>query len=317
MNLAKKIIVLDKPFMRLDMSSAVAHTALVVGALLWSLIRGEELVLSALVSLAFSYIAFLALRLMGASRLSSVGVSLLLLAICYQVGLASLAQIGVFGVIVLLCTQYFKYPTKFFSILLGVIGGLLAAGMGANGYLALLVLFLAVSTRLVWHLAVERLGKKQLILLVAKTILVFSIAAGAFLIFDRYISFDWPVDSHTRAPAVNGVLAAVVGLLVLRGLWANLLLKTKRSPMHRGIRLYFLALALLIVGLVTLFEAAGTHVFAHGFFERVEALGLTTYSVELLVFVVYAVALLVADGIDRSLFEETAWSRRLRSKLSL
>jgi hypothetical protein len=314
MYLTNKLLGFDALHARIDLQRMPTYLLTILAAVAWGVLgSGRNVVLAIGLATVFLLIFRLTLSRLGASRLSSVCFSVLLLVLCRDLSLNRLAELALFGVVILLTLEYFKERTKVAAMISGTSMGLIAAGMDNMGVLVLFIFLFAVAMRVMWHAVVERLSKKHFILFAIKAGIASALAVGVFVTVNPYIHFDWGSLHYMSWPSISWGYWLVAGLLMIRGLWATLLLETDRSPLCRGLRIFFVVFGLALVGLAVLLRSVGTDLLSPQFFAKLQAMGLTTYSVELAVFAIYAGVLLMTAGIDRSLYKDTPLARKVRS----
>lgn len=317
MALTNKLFGLDVLHTRIDLLRTPTHILTLLVALVWAVWGGNHTnrFLAFLVGIALLVAFRLSLSRLGVSRISSFISSVGLLALYWRADLELIAELVILATVIVLIVEYFKKPTKFLAVLASAIVGILAAGMEDKGALLLVTFLSLIFIRVFWHSAFERLSKKQFILFGVKAFIATLVSLGVFMALNPILHFDWMHRSFTSLPHVNTWILVIVIFLCLRGLWATLLLKTNRSPLQRGLRIFLVFYGLLVLAVITLLRHWGDDIFAPDFLNSLRDIGITTYSVEILFLAIYAAILLATAGLDRSLYKDTSAMRALQSKL--
>lgn len=302
---------------RIDLHPYVAFPAMLLVAVIWAAVGGEPLTigeygLRLLASMLFLG-AGLAVLWFGASRLSALLVTILAVLVGWWLSPVELAGLASFGAVAVLSATYFQHPTKGNAVLLGVFVGLLAAGMGYKAQAVLVLFALLLIGRLLWHLSVERITKKRLVLFFIKLVFALSGAIAVWLVAAAPISFPFATAAFTLPTAVWPAVLIIAGLISLRGLFGTGLLKTARSPKWRGIRLFLLAFGVTMAALIVLLDRFGSEVFTGQVLEWFYELGLASYNLELLMPALFGLLLAFSAGVDRSLYKNAWLARRLQT----
>lgn len=159
----------------------------------------------------------------------------------------------------------------------------------------------------------ERINKRNLALYIAKACTASGLSVAIFLLFrDIDNNFPWAMASYTTSVTLPGVVAIVVGLIMLYGLWATILLRTARSPKYRALRLYFVFFGVGVITLIGLLREFGDSLFLPTVTQWLTQHGFMAFSVEASIFLIYALVLLWSAGIDRFLYKDTIEARKFR-----
>lgn len=312
MQLLKHFFFYDSLHKRVDVHRYITYVIIAGIALIWALMGNPTLKQYAsrlLIGLAFMCLVRVCLVRLSASRLSSVVLSVMAFIVLAGLRPRALVEIGMFIGFLLVCLEFCKLRTKFAAIAAGVILGLLAAGAGVSAKAMIILFILFLTTRLIWHIGLERISKVELVLFAAKIIVASAIALALYYGLRDHIDFPWSGIGYVPVPHVSAWVLVPLGLLALRGLWGTLLLETERSPQGRGIRMY-LAFTSVIVWFTGLFvQHLGNDVFAVPFLSHLAAIGLTSDNIQIHVFGLYAILLFASEGIDRSLNRNTTIGR--------
>lgn len=318
MNLKNPLFDYDVLHARIDARPVAAYILMAVGALLWGLL-GHGTILDALTrsltALALIVIVYLSVYRFGASRLSSVISGLLAIVLFRGLDVFQMAELATLSLVVLVVAEYFRYPTKGLAAVAGASVGLIAAGMDKKGALILVLFLSALGLRTIWHAVVERISKKQFILFIIKACIAAAVTTIVFLVANPYIHFGWAGGDLLPWMSLPWALTLILVIFIIRGLWATLLLRTVRSPLYRATRMFFVLLGIFIVLVVTFLRLWGDNIFLPRVLDNLQKAGLTAYSSEAFIFVLYASALLLTAGIDRFLFRDTVEARKMHRVL--
>lgn len=318
MNLTKVLFFYDTKHHRIDLAWTMTHllTAIASCAVaIFSPLTSDNFLTSLVLALLFTIICRITLRSLGASRLSSLIVGIAALSFFSGYMPEQLLSVTIYIFTLLVIIEFMKLSQKNMALVAGLLIGLLAVFAGSAGPALIVLALLLLFCRIGWRLFFERLSKKALVKLCIKTILAAILLLGVYWILaDRVHT---PLGGLLPLPTVDWLWLLVFGLVALRGIWATILLKTARSPQFRGIRLFLIAMSLLLGLKVWFLQHAGGQIFLPEVMQRLSHLGFTTVSLPLMIVAVVTLMLLVAAGIDRSLFRDAAIGRRVRQSLGV
>ena len=321
MNAAKHVIDYDEAHLRIDLRQIPAHALTLLLALWWGTHDYSSvgaLITRVVIAAIFLTITRWTACRLGASRLSSVLAALLVIVFFWQTGSESLGELTLFMAAVLASVEYFKTRNKVLAVGYGLVLGMLAAVLPDKKGLLLLTLFLgAVLVRTLWHALIERLSKLQLLLFAAKAVVIAILAIGIHVVIGPHVPSGWVLQSYVALPQLSPSFLGLIIVLALWGLWSTMLLATRRSPKHRGMRLFFTVFAALVIMLVALIRSYGPDVLRPQVMQVLAQTGLTTYNAETMIFAVFTIVLLITAGIDRTLYKDVAWVRTVRAKLDI
>ncbi len=308
----------DKPHDRVDLQRLAAHILTFAAAIWWAVLSAEgfgQCFSRFAAMLIFAMVVRLLLSRAGASRLAALVVLVGALGVMQSLSVQEVMLLGVVALTVLLAQEYFILRTKLVACGAAVVLGAFAAGSGMYADRIFLVFAAALVARLLWHAVIERMGKKAFVLFCIKVIMMLVIAPVAWYIVHRFAPFSFSLAADFPALHVPLWLWILTGLLGLRGAWTTLLLKTDRSPKHRGMRLFYVFFGVGLLATVAAMRHFGGGIFLPQALDEATQWGLTDYNVAITAYAVLAAGLLVTAGIDRSLYENTGFIRALRQKL--
>jgi hypothetical protein len=318
MNLIKKLFCYDSLYSRIDLTRNPSYIIIAATAFIWSLLGDptpRQYINRLIISGVFLILVRFTMVRLGASRLSTIILTLFSFVLLAGLSPRQLAEVGSFVALLLICVEFSKMRTKTAALGAGVAVGLLAVGE-AKQATAMLVLFgLFLVTRLFWHALFEKISKIEIILFFVKVAAALVLSFGIHKIFENAYTFPWTKMGYIAMPHISLVVIILGVILAARGLWATLLLQTERSPKARGIRMYVVFFGLFVFLLTGWLKNHGANIFAADFLGKVHNAGFTAYSIQLAVFGWYALVLLMGAGIDRSLFRDTKIGSSVRKQL--
>jgi hypothetical protein len=298
----------DQAHHRIDISATLAGTLSCCAILAWILLPSAGLAtwLTRLgAGVALFGAVWILLQRMGTSRFSSLllGSCVLLFTATYTADQA--AELAAWLAMVLVVQEYFINRTtkaKLVAVLAAVAGGLIAAAEGAMGVSMLVVFALLMLTRIVWHAVIERISKKVWVLFSAKALIATGVAIAIYCLLGSHMGTPWDEAQPLRWPHVPLIVLVAAVLLFVRGLWGTLLLKTKRSPSERGLRLYLLLVAVAMLIVVALLRHYADRLFLPVVIANLTTAGWLTFIPETMVVAMVTGLLYIGAGIDRTLF---------------
>lgn len=315
----KLLLQFDRLHNRIDLQRPTAHVLTIAVAMCWAIMHSHSFR-----DIAGRFIAILiflmALRLIlsraGASRLAAFGLLLAIWLMASAFTLSEVVLLGVIALVMLLLQEYFILRSKLVAVGAALFIGILLAGMGDYADRVFLLVSVVLAVRVLWHAVIERMGRKVFILFSAKAVamVLVSLAVWRGLQSLNALSFDMAV----RLPEVQMPLwlAVAVFLLAVRGLWATLLLKTKRSPQHRGMRLFYMCFGAAVLAVVAWIQAFGDQIFLPTALHTIRQWGMADYNLTAVAYSLLATGLLVTAGLDRSLYKDGHLGRALRPLLT-
>lgn len=312
MQLLKHFFFYDALHKRIDLHRYLTYAVIAGVAFVWSLLGNptfKQYVSRLIISAVFMGLVRVCFVRLSASRLSSLIMTVTAFLLVAGLRPRALVEVGMFAGFLLICLEFCKLRTKFAALGAGVAVGLLAAGAGptAKAMMVLFVLFL--TSRLIWHVGIERISKIELILFTVKIIAAGGIATALYYGLRNQFDFPWAEIGYLAVPHISWWILAPLILLTVRGLWGTLLLETERSPKGRGIRMYLAFIGLVMFGVSALVQYGGTDIFAAPFLQHLAAAGLADDYIQTHIFGMYAVLLFAAEGIDRSLYRDAIAGR--------
>lgn len=318
MNLIKKLFCYDSLHSRIDITRNLNYIVLAGAAFIWSLLGDptpRQYVNRLIISAVFLMLVRFTMARLGASRLSSLLITVGTFALAAGLSPRQLAEVGSFVAFLLICIEFSKMRTKIAALAAGVAVGLLAVGESGQGTAMLVLFALFLVTRLFWHALFEKISKIEIVLFFVKVVAALLLSFGVYKVFKNAYTLPWAKAGYIAVPHVPLVVAILALLLSIRGLWATLLLQTERSPKGRGIRMYVVFFGLLVFVLNGWAKNHGTSVFAADFLVHIKHAGFLQFNAQTVLFGWYAIALLMSAGIDRSLFRDTALGTKVRALL--
>lgn len=309
---------LDLLHRRVDFQRPFAHGIALCVALGWSVAGGANDIHALwqrfLACALFVMITRVLLSRLGASRLSSILFVATLVVLGANLTAAELMVTTVYALVMLLAQEYFLVRTKFMALAVAVVAGVLTAPTGPYGRSLVLLFVLVLACRVMWHALIERISKKAFVLFAIKAAAMIVVMPGVYFVMHRVAPFTYKLPA---LPAVHVPLwlLALVGVLVLRGLWATMLLRTARSPYLRAMRLFYVLFGAGLLVLVWIITHYGDRIFLPGMMHTFATFGLTSMS-SMACYGIFAAGLLVTSGIDRTLYKDTPLARRLGGLLS-
>lgn len=318
MDLIKKLFCYDTLYARIDLTRAPGYVVIALTAFVWSLLGNptvKQYISRFIVSAVFMVLVRSLMVRLGTSRLSALLITIFSFVMLGGLSPRQLAEVGAFGVFVLVCIEFAKMRTKLAALGAGMLVGLLAIGEGGQATAILLLFGLFVALRLFWHALVEKISKIELILFFVKAFVAFGVSLAVYEVGKNWFDFPWANMGYIALPHIVTVVAIFAGLMLLRGLWATMLIQTERSPKARGIRMFLVFFGLLILLAQVWLSNHGTATFAPEFLARLQQAGLMDYTVQTSIFGLYAALLLLGAGIDRSLFRDTDFGQKIKKAL--
>ncbi|HEX8762466.1 MAG TPA: hypothetical protein VF733_01785, partial [Candidatus Saccharimonadales bacterium] len=137
-----------------------------------------------------------------------------------------------------------------------------------------------------------------------------------WLLLQRFVPYEIRINTFfppTNLPAIGIILG---GLVVLRGVWATLLLRTSRSPKERGLRIFYVVLAAAWLIFVTAMNRYAYGIFTPNAYNALSDWGLIGHNLAMSAYALLSIGLLFTAGIDRSLYKDTRFSRAVRRGLA-
>ncbi|HSX33076.1 MAG TPA: hypothetical protein VLF91_01940 [Candidatus Saccharimonadales bacterium] len=302
---------------RLDIRPWLAHAWSVVLAIDWSLsaVGFHDWLARLLSGLLLVLVVRLLLERLGASRLATAVLQLTIFSAIVGFSAAELTALNVVGLLLLALQEYFISRGKWSALIVTLAAIVLAAVATPYTNLLLILFGAALLTRVFWHIVLERLAKRPFVMFTAKALTMAVITPFlCFAIQRPAIEANLPILPPVHLPAW---VLVILALLVLRGLWATLLVRTARSPERRLLRLFYAFLGLLLVAVVAALQHYSYRLFLPNVVDDLSRIGLLNHSVVNSSYALFAVMLFAAAGIDRSLFVDTSLMRKLRRRLNL
>jgi hypothetical protein len=309
---------LDELHKRIDLHRLVAHLLSIAGAAWWALLDysdTRDLFVRLLAAALFITLGRLLLVRLGTSRVASLAMVATAFVLCASFTAREFMVLNVYILVLLLAQEYFIVRTKLVSLISALLVGILAVGVGEHADVVLVLFVTVILFRALWHAVLERLSKKPFVLFAVKAAAMAVLAPAVYLGLREIWSHSSTLPSHVPTPDVPTWLLVVIGLLVIRGLWATFLLKTDRSPAERGLRVFYAVFGAALLFVVMLLDKYGKDVFLPNALEKLASFGLTDYSLAIGSFALLAVGLFVTAGIDRTLYKDTRLARAVQRAL--
>lgn len=255
------------------------------------------------------------LYMMGSTLLASLISVVLILVTTSELPAADMIALTIGVVAAGNWLAYLRQSTRLSMVVVGLMTGFLAALYGKGGT-TLLVLFTAVlSARVIWHLLFERLSKRALLAFIAKASVAALLSAGAYISVRSQVALPMVAGANPSLAFSQPIVVILTTILALRGLWAISLLNTQRSPESRSLRFFNVLSCAGILALVTLLGANSSAIFAPGFIDRLDSVGLVSYGLLTSIVIIINMLLLVQTGIDHSLYKDARLGCYLVPKL--
>jgi len=221
--------------------------------------------------------------------------------------------LAAYWVLILLAVEYYKRPTKARAAIVGLSLGGLTFILNPSGIIALSVFYSSLLGRLAWYILFERISRKALLLFIIKMAVIVVVSLGLYMLLQSnwrssVLLSPYPVNPPTIS---MWVLVGVV-LIASRGLWATLLIQTKRSPALRSLRIYLIVFGSCLWGVSWFLRAHAVRIFTPYALNAIDRSGLSNNSILTMLFMLYGTLLLMNAGVDRSLFKDSRFGRRLR-----
>jgi hypothetical protein len=315
----KFLLQFDLVHNRIDLQRLTAHILTALVGVGWA-IQGSFTVRQFIQRVAAVGVFLLLLRMIlsrvGASRLSAFLALIFVLVVIQEFSFRGVMLLDLVALTVLLAQEYFVLRTKLVAVAAAGAAGILAAGAGENADRLLLIFVSVLFARLLWHAVIERMGRKQFVLFCLKVMLMAIIAPVTYYVIRHFTSINFGAAIHLPSLHVPWWLLSIAGLIVLRGAWATLLLKTDRSPKQRGMRIFYVFFGVALLAVVAGMRRYGDHIFLPQAFNSITRWGLADFNVVVCAYAITATGLLLTAGIDRSLYQDTALARLVRAKLA-
>ncbi|HSX36468.1 MAG TPA: hypothetical protein VLH84_06065 [Patescibacteria group bacterium] len=309
---------LDQAHARVDLSMPTAGLVAIVVAVCWSAngaTTAGDYGWRLLAALVFVGLALKLLLSAGASRVASLFTVALALALCSTFSLRGLWLVSIYAAVLAAVQEYFLTKGKLAAIAAVVITVGLLAGVGDNAKPVLLVFGLALVARVLWHAILERVSRRVFVLFTAK-VLVLVVATPLFTYGVMHaLPYSFGLPEVLGAPTVSVWVVVVVGLVVLRGLWATMLLRTERSPQFRGLRIFYTFLGVGLLAVVFLVHRYATSIFLPGALQQIYSFGLGDYGIAVSAYALLVTGLMLTAAIDRSLYTGTPAMHRVKQWL--
>lgn len=302
--LSERLFTFDAESQRIDIAPTLTILLSFVAVLTWAILVPSDGLWARLLSgLVFIGIVQVILGMLRASKISMFIVSLLALILFGSYTPGQLAVLSSFLAIVALAQAYFLYKNKIVGALGAIAAGLIAAGLGPATILAVLLFCLLLVSRVIWHYSrLEHLPRKIWLLFGVKAFLMALFVVLFAALTESKFTFPWANNYPLSWPHVYWPTLVVLVAVILRGLWGVMLLRTRRSPTHRGIMLFYLAVAGVVAALIFVLRTYGPDVLLPSVMESLRTVGVTAYTPEVLTIALLTGLSLLSVGIDRSLY---------------
>lgn len=309
----------DRLHDRIDLQRPTAHVLAMAAAVWWAALDwsdARQFLLRLVAIVTFAIVGRLLLTRLGVSRLAAFVTLAITLLLTRSFLPEHIMLLNLVALTVLLAQEYFLLKTKGTALLVGLAMAVLAAGAGVYESRLLVVFMAALTARLLWHALIERMGRKQFILFGVKTVAMLVITPAVWWLLRSTVGYQIKIDVNLPAVTLPAAAAIVGGLLVLRGIWVTLLLKTDKSPKERGLRIFYALLAAILLTVTAVMNRYAGDIFLPDVFITLYQWGLITPNPAMSAYALLSVGLFFTAGIDRSLYKDTSLSRAVRRKLA-
>lgn len=317
---ASHIFWTDRVHDRIDLRRGITHALFIFVTICWALVGAagfRDAIMRLAVASALVVFCRLLLSRLGASRLTVLGLTIATLITVQPFSIEQLLVIDIFIFAMLLLQEFFIMPKKHYALVIGVLLGLLVGlANGVHVELAMLIFFV-LTVRLAMYVIVRKLSKKAFVLFIFKTGVIVATTLALGLII--HSTYDAPYVLSNLMPDIfipTWVMIIAV-VFAIKGLGATLLLKTKRSPEQRDMRIFYIGLFIILAGLSALLDAYGARIFLPSVIDKLQDAGLRTDGFLLALYGTFVTFVLINGGIDRMLSTAGHNARLLSARLGI
>lgn len=295
------VLKVDAPHERIDLHRWTAHFLALVIATWWAAsydAASDGFWARVVSACAFMVVARFMLSRMGSSRISALFIAGISLTIATYT-ISDLMLITLFITAALLVQEYFISLKKHIAAVVAVALGFLLPFANGQHQALLVAVVLVLGARILSYLLQERLPKKQFALFCVKAVGIVALSIGISNVIRHLMSTPYTLPEALPSIHVPAWLAIVLILLALRGLWATILLQTRRSPQYRPLRLFYIVFTAILFAGVSTISHFGDTIFLPETLQKLTEWGLVSPSVIVYIYGVLVVGLLITAGIDR------------------